>query len=473
MPLKPLGYLSLWVGLIGMTGCGPVQQKPGLEDVRALAHSREITPVQWNRGTEDDRAVETKLQAMLQDGLTADEAVQIALLNNRDLQSTYESLRIAQADLVQAGMLKNPVFDGSLRFVSSGAGQIVDLGIALDFLDILFIPLRKHIAEDQFENTKLQVAAQVMDLAGRVKITFFKLQAAEKILDIHRQLLTSSEASYDLSRRLRSAGNITLLQTARHQADLEEAKLALNAAEIEVITLHEELNVLMGFYGPAGHWKTNQPLPDLPDTEIPTETLESKALEQSLDLKIARRHIELSAKRLGVTKPLGLVSEIETGVTAEKEADGQWSVGPTLAVPVPIFSQGQPAVAKAESALYQALNHYYSQAVQTRSTVRRLYAHLQMVRNRAQHLKNVILPLQKLILDESQTHYNAMQLSAFDLLKARNDELLTQRRYVEALRDYWIVRSQLEQTLRGRVPQTDLPTVHPFSLPVSSSNGDH
>ena len=39
----------------------------------------------------------------------------MALLNNRELQALYAELGVAQADLVQAGLLSNPVFDGAVR----------------------------------------------------------------------------------------------------------------------------------------------------------------------------------------------------------------------------------------------------------------------------------------------------------------------------------------------------------------------
>ena len=57
-----------------------------------------------------------KLQALLEGELTTNAAVQIALLNNAALQATFEELGIAQAELVQAGLLKNPVFAGHVRF---------------------------------------------------------------------------------------------------------------------------------------------------------------------------------------------------------------------------------------------------------------------------------------------------------------------------------------------------------------------
>ena len=213
-----------------LAGCASIQQSPGFTDVQTLVAKHGVTRIHWNQGTGEDVAVSTAVRQMLADEVTVDEAVQIALLNNRDLQSTYETLRIAQADLVQAGLLKNPVFDGSIRFVGSGGSDVIDAGIAFDFLDVFFIPMRKRIAEQQFEAQKLQVTGGVIDLAGQVRVTFYKLQAAEQLLEMRRTSLASFEASYDLAKRVRAAGNNTLLRVAREQAVYEEAKLGLLAA---------------------------------------------------------------------------------------------------------------------------------------------------------------------------------------------------------------------------------------------------
>jgi cobalt-zinc-cadmium efflux system outer membrane protein len=455
-------------------GCASVERSPGFDDVQSLAAERGITRIHWNQGTGADDAVATSIRQMLADELTADEAVQIALLNNRSLQSVYEELRIAQADLVQAGLLKNPVFDGSIRFAESGGGEIVDLGIAFDFLDIFFIPMRKAVAEQQFEGSKLRVTGAVIDLAGATKTTFYELQAAAQMLEVRRTTLAAYEASFDFARRLRAAGNNTRLRVANEQAIYEEAKLAVVAAEEQVVALREELNGLMGLFGTAGEWKVADRLPDVPAEAFPSERLEATAIERSLDLKLSQSDVIVAAKQLGITKPLGLLSDLEVGATAERETDGEWSVGPSVALPIPIFSQGQPAVAKADAALRQAMNRHYATAVQVRTAVRTAYARMQSARERVIHYRDTVLPLRQFIVDETQKEYNAMLIGAFDLLQVKRDQVEAGRQYVEALRDYWIARSQLEQIAGGRLVQggIKMPAAEP-SATSNSSNGGH
>jgi cobalt-zinc-cadmium efflux system outer membrane protein len=64
----------------------------------------------------------------------------------------------------------------------------------------------------------------------------------------------------------------------------------------------------------------------------------------------------------------------------------------------------------------------------------------------------VVLPLRRRIVEGTQLHVNAMDLSVFALLQARQSEIEAGRRYLEAVRDYWIARAGLERTIGGLFP---------------------
>src|SRR3954468_15658129 len=95
---------------VTMAGAAAGPKDAGFGDVSREASGRAgVDPdvVRWNRDTADDRAAADAVRGLRPRPLTADAAVQVALLNNATLQATYEDLGIAQADLVQAGLLKN------------------------------------------------------------------------------------------------------------------------------------------------------------------------------------------------------------------------------------------------------------------------------------------------------------------------------------------------------------------------------
>jgi len=68
------------------------------------------------------------------------------------------------------------------------------------------------------------------------------------------------------------------------------------------------------------------------------------------------------------------------------------------------------------------------------------------------YYRDIVLPLHERIVNEAQLQYNAMQLSPFELLRAREQQIQTAVSYIEALRDYWLARGDLEQLMSGRLP---------------------
>ena len=86
--------------LVVLTGCATFDQRAGFSDVSTMVEARSGKRVVWNLGTELDEQTAQEVRALLRDTLTADGAVQVALLNNRDLQALYAELGVAQADLV-------------------------------------------------------------------------------------------------------------------------------------------------------------------------------------------------------------------------------------------------------------------------------------------------------------------------------------------------------------------------------------
>lgn len=466
----------LTIGIAGAAGCAHVPTDSGFDDVEHAVAERTGHRVHWNRGSTSDQAVAATVRSMLAEPLSTDEAVQIALLNNRNLQAAYEELGVAQADIVQAGLLRNPIFDAEVRFVEGGGGTGLELAVVQDFLDVFFIPLRKRIAENAFEAAKLRVTGAVIDLAGQVRTGYFACVAAGQMLELRQSVAASTEASYDLARRLRAAGNITELDLANERALHEQAKLDLARAEATVLEARERLNVLLGLWGEAVYWTAVQRLPDLPDEEVATDGIERHAVEASLELAATRNEIEAAARTLGLRRRFALLPEAEAGIAGEREPEGEWAVGPAFSAPIPLFDQGQARTLAARSAFDRARHRYAAAAIEVRSAARGARNRLLADRARVVYYRQVILPLRREITRQTQLQYNAMQLSPFQLLQAKQEEIDAGAAYVEALRDYWITKSQLEQITSGRLPDAGLRSVETSASGSSArerGNGGH
>src|SRR5262245_24196011 len=280
-----------WIGLVvwGLTGCTSVDLRAGFPEVSAAVEGRAALKVAWNSGTELDREAAEQVRSLLARKLTADDAVQIAALNNRDLQALYSELGLAQADLVQAGLFKNPILDAAVFFPLSGVRPDFQLSVVMNLLDALYVPLRKRVAVEVFEEAKLRVTGALLDFAWQVRAAFYAYQASEQLLDLRQTIVEALTASLDVSRRLHDAGNISDLDLDRERAQAEASKVALRSAEIASRQSRERLNVLMGAWGAATEWTIDRRLPNIPAEPMDGEGAERAALARSLELAQARQ----------------------------------------------------------------------------------------------------------------------------------------------------------------------------------------
>jgi cobalt-zinc-cadmium efflux system outer membrane protein len=483
---------TLLAAIFAACGCTSLKPGPGFEGVKKDVSERSGLKVHWDTGSGADEDAEAGVRLLLQDELTPEKAMQIAMLNNRELQAVYEELNIAQADLVQAGLLKNPVFSGDMRFGTTGSGTAVDMGIAQDFISILYIPLRKAHAEAAFEAAKIRVTGAVLDLAGETRSVFYDVQASQQLREMRQTVLDATQASYELANRLHDAGNFRDLDLSNERSLYEQAKIDLARSEVVLNTNRERLNELMGLWGTQTGWKSASRLPDIsPEDSQDARILERQAVQRSLDLQLAQREIEMAARSLGIARPMALLNELTIGIAAERELHGEskrnnaailgreitrslvagnsagnalvpqgepsrgvppaWSLGPSISLGIPLFDQGQAVVGSAQARLKQSLENYAALAIQIRARLRMVHYATQSARDQALYYQQVILPLRQKIVDESQLQYNAMQLSPFQLLQAKRDQINAGADYIDVLRDYWQSRSQLDQLSNGRM----------------------
>jgi cobalt-zinc-cadmium efflux system outer membrane protein len=447
-------YLGLLFGLaLIAAGCAQVPKEAGFNDVKGLVGQLVDYRLQWNQETEADREVEEAVAELLKSELTPETAVQIALLNNPNLQAAYEDLGITQADVVEAGLLENPVIFGQIRYPNkSGEYNNYEFGITQNFLNILMQPARKKLSAIRFEQVKLQVADEVIQMVAEVRKSYFTVLGARQIRDLRNEITLAAGNSFELAWRLHSAGNISDLELATEKAHFEQSRLELANSETALLDEREHLTRLMGLWGSQTDWRLPEQLPDIPSAEVPLENVESMAIENRLDLVAERKATEALAQALGITIDWRWVGQIEVGISRERETDRTWVTGPELAIELPIFNQRQADIARLEAQLRRSQNRLTAQAIDIRSEVRSLRNRLIMQRNIIDHYRHTVLPLREQIVDLTLKNYNYMLTGAFDLIMAKQQEFEAYQKYIEAIRDYWFIRADLQRALGGRLP---------------------
>ncbi len=458
---KPI--LLLAVLPLAIVGCTTTNPKAALDDVNQTIAARLGQP-----------AGGATVNALLATNLTAQSCVAIALLNNRSLQAEYENIGISQADLAQAARLKNIEIGGSWRIPGSPPSAVnASYSAAADFLDLLTLPSRKKIARRELEQTKLRVADSVLHHATETQTAFYTAQAGAHLAKQIGVIAEVNDAAADVAQRQYDAGNINDLELQNQQASAAQARLDFMQAQAQSRADRERLNRVLGLSGHQTHWMLADELPGLPATETPLDNLESLAVTQRLDLAVLRSEMESVAAALKLKKKTRFIPGATIGVTTERDTSGQRVTGPNVTLELPLFDQGQSAIAKLAAQYRQAENNLAALETNIRSEVRQAQDALLSSREAVEHYDKTLMPQRQKILRETLLHYNAMQKSSYELLAAKEREQVAERGYVEALRDYWIARAELERAVGGRLNGDLTPSPAPMKMDSTPEHKNH
>lgn len=450
--MRPFVLCSTLAAMIALVGCGSPPRDQGFSEVASLVQERTGTTVQWNHGTSADAEVATSVTELLNQPITPDSAIQIALLNNPRLHATYQELGISQAELVQAGLLRNPTLVAGVKFFSDG--PMVELSLVENLLQVFSLPARQRFAEAQLAEAKATVAGAIIDLMTDTRRAAIRLLAAQQGLEMRRTVMQAMEASVDLAKRIHAAGNSTTLEFTSEVAAAEQARLDVADGENAVLIAREHLATAMGLWGAnATRWVMDGRLPDLPadDGTGDGTGLERRAVAASLDLMALREGARALGERYGIERLDAWFGEAQVGVISERESSGDWGFGPEAGIAIRIFDQGQGRRATATAQLERVARLHHALAVELRSQVRIARAQVRSAYARARFVRQVLLPLRTRIVQESLLHYNGMLIGPFQALEAKRMEVETGGQYIAAVERFWLERTTLDQTLQGRL----------------------
>lgn len=464
---------SLCLGLVTVTllsACVSVQPKPGFSDVERIVATKISQQVKWNQGKQEDAAVAEAVQGLLKDDLTAEEAVQVALLNSPSLQAAYERLGVAQADLVQAGLLSNPVF--GILYQASTAGMSYsrrEVSITQDFLSLLSLAPRKQLAGAAFEKVKLEVGQEILRTAALVKTAYYTVEGDEQALELYRQVVTATQAAAELAQQQYEAGTLSKREQRLQQAYYAQTLLDLANTEGQLAADRERLNRLLGLWGDNTRWRVPKRLPEVPSSLPVFEKLETFAVAQRLDLAALKRERDIVSGSLSYTRKYRFLSALGVGLNYERDSVGERLRGPSLELGLPLFDRSQASIARQESQFREIERRLQALAIDVRSEVREGYLRLLSAQAAVAHFRSAVLPIQQDVVNETLKFYNGMLLGIYDLLRAKQDQVAAGRDYINAIKNYWIAYVDLETTLGGRFPEAVVAAMTPVSHVSSPS----
>jgi len=438
--MRPSSF-AMAVMCLTLAGCASFQADGGYGSVRDLAQQRTAQPLPASAPGKGEAG--QQVAALLAKPLNVDDAVSIALLNNRGLQADYAELGIAEADLVQAGRIPNPTF--SFSRLKSHDGVEIERTLTLPIIGLLTMPMATRLERRRYEQAQLRAAGDVLRVADDTRRAWYNAVAAQQSVQYMEQVRSAAEASADLARRMHEAGNWSRLQQSREQSFLADAIAQHARARQSATVEREKLTRLMGLA--SASFNLPERLPDLPAAPRELANAEEQAMTNRLDILMAQKELEGLAGSLGLTRATRFVNLLDLSYLRNRSESGEKVTGYEIELQIPLFDFGSARVAKAEALYMQAVHRAAGAAIDARSQVRESHAAYRSAYELARHYRDEVVPLKKRISDEQLLRYNGMLISVFELLADARDQVASVNASIEAQRDYWIADAALQAAL--------------------------
>jgi len=429
---------------------------------------------------DDHERVEATIHTFLKDGLTVEEAVQVCLLNNPELQSSFHRLGMARADVVQSQLLHNPSIGIATRFPAGGGLVNLEASMSQNLVDLWQLPIRKQVAERTLNQVLLSIAHLAAQLVSDTKRAYYSTLAADELYQITKQNHKSAERLVQLTKSLQKAGAGSGVDVNLSMIALQEVELLVRQADLEAFQAGIKLIKTLGLIMPPSELVLVDDPPSLPHQTLAVVPILVLAVEQRFDVASAREALLTLAGKIQLEQQR-VFSRVELGVEFERESrprssDGRFLgqsllaslaagaptlspdfgtrddgsevvVGPTLSIELPLFDQNQAQIAKAKFTYEKARKLLKNLIVEVTHDVRLAHAQAQSAWDTVRFYQQDLLPLREANLTLAQEAYRAGKVSFLTVLEAQRSWQEAKAGSVRALQSSALGWVELERVI--------------------------
>jgi outer membrane protein, heavy metal efflux system len=492
-------YERLLLGLslsAALVGCATVDPRPDYN--RAAQYITQATGADTAFRPEEDALVAEHVARLLSGGLTADEAVQICLLNNRTVQSRFYDIGMARADLVQSGLFSNPSLAFTLQFPDGGGLANLDAGFTQNLADVWQIPARRRAAEHTLARTILEAAHAASIAVAETKTAYYRAVQADRqsAIAAERVQLAGQVLNLALGRQEAGAGGEVDVNLAR--SEQLDAQLALRTAQLAAFEARSALAVLLSLIQAPDALELTDVLSDPPAGVLADDAILAAAVESRLDLQAARMatqeawaQLRTEWARVFPTLEIGVALERDerrpTGgrniladsalasiaageptldiAPQEKQGGQDTLLGPSIAMELPIFNQNQGGIARARYAYAQSCKRLDDLELQVQQQVRLAAVRARTAWSNVSFYRDEVLPLRETSVALARTAYQAGRTPLINVLEAERALLSARAGYAESHQASALAGVELER-VTGR-PFAQILAASPATDPAS------
>ena len=462
--MSPSVPVALLIVACLLTGCARFSPDGGMDEV-AQSVGREAgtdagrSVVKIASAEQAQRAKE-QVVALLVQPVSADVAVQVSLLNNRELQAAYNDLGVSEADYVQASLPPNPGV--SLMGVAGTGVANIEFRLIEDILGLFTLRRRTAIAAEHFEHARHQAVATTLRLAIDTRRAHIRAVAAQQQVGFLDQARATVDQAVRLNARLAEAGGGDQLDQAELAAFYAELSAKVGQARLAARQEREKLVRLMGLWGSDVGFALSSELPALPGEPHNLAAVEVEAVNRRVDLIMGRHDIVALAKSLSLTQATRYVSMLQlAGVFNSESANPLTNSntainrgGAGIDLQIPIFDTGEARERKARESYMAAVNRLAAKAVNARSEARIAYETYRGTYDIAKFYRDRVLPLRSVVSREIALRYNngiavseSMRVDLFKYLTDARARITANAAALDARRDFLLASADLQAAL--------------------------
>lgn len=312
---------------------------------------------------------------------------------------------------------------------------------------------RRTAAEQDLAAQRETIEEARRQLRAEVEQKFVRVLSLQLRTEMETGLVDLIKNNSAVTRKRFDAGEDTKLDSNLAEVELGRARNQLETVGEQLIQARADLAMLLQL--PAERLPvvkgTLVAKPELPYTlEQLLAAAASRAQLRALDYRE-----QAARNRLGLERA-AVYPDVTVGLSSAREGPGdarEKLVGLSVSIPLPFFRRNAAGIGKASAELTQAEIEKQTAGRDVRARVLALWQKLDSLRQRTQRLEQSVLQR----LEENQrlstAAYRAGEISLVQMLLATRQVLDTRREVLEAMTDFALTRSELEQSAGWTVTQ--------------------
>jgi outer membrane protein, heavy metal efflux system len=400
------------------------------------------------------------------DGLSEDEAVALALWNNAAFQLDLTSLGFARADLVEAGLLRNPM----LTLLLPWGPKQLEFSASLPLEVFWQRPRRIAAATVELERVAESLVQTGLNLVRDVRIGYADSALAYDRARIATDSLQQRKEIAQIVQAKLRAGDISELETGAARLDALQAQEQAERLSSEAKLAKDRLRFLLGMStgdasfdivvsaSPTGAGPYRPVTASVPASSNQQRTTEEvndlvkRALAARPDLRAAELGIEAAGKRAKWER--SRILSISAILDANAKGSKGFEAGPGLQTDIPIFNRNQGGISRAEAEVARAARHYV--AVRHRIALEVQEAHTQLLeaQRALDSSRNHILPSIEADIRISEKAYAAGEVAYLFVLETSRRLYEARLQEAEATAALQRATAQLERAVGRKISET-------------------